>query len=141
MIGQDIARKNFLESLCVQWFFLRPESLSRNKVYVISSALQSDTEKMDAIQSTIMKVQQTFPNMPLEMLWVNIPKNEFFTSDHFEKMMRTIYSIPFYSIICFQAGSAFISPKQAIMAKIKQLSNKLFLSKQVIQILRDCTKT
>ena len=120
MTVQDAARKNFLQSLCVQWLFMRGE-VRENKVYIISSALQNDTEKMDAIKSTIQKVQGKFPNMPLEMLWVNIPKEEFFTSEHFEKMMTAIYSIPFRSIICFRAGNAFISPKRAIVSMAKQL--------------------
>lgn|GEM_PF-6590104 len=126
MIVEDVTRKKFLQSLCAQWLFLRTES-PKNTVYVITSSLQNEIEKMDAIKNAIINVQRAFPNRILEMVWVTIPKEEFFTSDHFEKMMRAIYSIPFHSIICFQTGNAFISPKRAIMTLVKPLSKKLFL--------------
>jgi hypothetical protein len=125
MTVQDVSRKNFLQFLCVHRFLIKSESLSKNKVYVICSALQNETEKLKAITSAILKVQRKCPDKVLEMLWVNIPKEEFFTADHFEKMKTAIYSIPFHSIICFQTGDAFISPKRAIMAMAPRYSMKL----------------
>jgi len=134
---EDSIREKFLKSLCFQWQSLRSETLTKSTVYVISSGLQNRSEKLTSAKHAIVLAKRTFPDHSLEMVWVKIPKDEFFTSCHFEKMMETIYSIPFHSTICLQTGNAIfvpsLLPDKVIFYESEQLSPNLQMICKIYQ--------
>ncbi len=110
MKPQEVARKKFFENLCFEWLTSGSDQMTQD-IYVISSGQQGELEKICVQVKAFMACGKKYPGSQLNMKWVDVPKEGFFECKNFEKVMASIYSIPFCSRIFILAGETLITPK------------------------------